>query len=218
MNPARPISVLVADDHALFRDGLRSILAADGRLRVVGEAADAASAVAAATAHRPDIVLLDVMMGVSHVQDTVRQIRAAAPASNVVILTMHEDSQLLHEVLSLGVRGYLLKTVRWAELVSSLIMVAESPDRVVISVSPSTVTRATPTMKVPLSPRELQILKLVAQAMNNAQIATRLSLTEATVKRHLHNVFKKLDAVSRIDAVNKARAGGLIGNRLTESA
>ena len=218
MIPAGPITVLLADDHALFRDGLRSILTDDPRLRVVAEAADARSAVLAAAAHLPDVVLLDVQMGESHVADTVRALRSAAPACRIVILTMYEDAQLLQELLGLGVRGYLLKTVRRVELVSAVTAVADHPEQVVLSVSSSTLTRSTPDMPVPLSPRELQILKLVAQAFNNAQIATRLSLTEATVKRHLHNVFKKLDAVSRLDAVNKARAAGLIGNRLSESA
>jgi DNA-binding NarL/FixJ family response regulator len=111
----------------------------------------------------------------------------------------------------LGIRGYLLKSVSWRELVSAIASLHADPSRVILSVSSGTVARAHRSAEVRLSTRELDVLRLTAQAMSNGQIANRLELTEATVKRHLRNIFGKLDAVSRLDAVNKARMAGLIG-------
>lgn len=201
-----PIAIVIVDDHALFRDGLREILQTQRDMVVVGEAGDSASAVALAVDRQPDIVLLDVEIPGAEVTDTVSQIRARSPRSRVLILSMHEGPQLVQALLAAGVRGYLLKSVRWQELVVAIRAVHSNGDRVVLGVSRESLAR------VPqgppsgtLSARELEVLDLVAQALSNRQIAFRLNLTEATVKRHLRNVFVKLGAVSRLDAVNKVR-------------
>jgi DNA-binding NarL/FixJ family response regulator len=206
------VDIALADDHALFRDGLRHILEANPTFRIVGEAADSDAAIALVATAAPDVLLLDVQMRGADVLATVRRIREIAPRCNIVVLTMYDDAQLLTELLMLGIRGYLLKSVSWRELVSAISSIHTDPTRVILSVSPRTVTRASTHQSIALSPRELEVLKLTAQAMSNGQIAKRLALTEATVKRHLRNIFGKLGAVSRLDAVNKARLAGLISS------
>jgi DNA-binding NarL/FixJ family response regulator len=200
------IAILLVDDHALFRDGLREILQTQRDMMVVGEAGDSAAAVALAGEKQPDIVLLDVEIPGSDVTTTVGQIRLRSPGSRVIILSMHEGPQLVQGLLAVGIRGYLLKSVRWQELVVTIRAVRADSDRVVLGVSRESLAHI---QQAPspgaLSTRELEVLGLVAQALSNSQIASRLNLTEATVKRHLRNIFVKLGAVSRLDAVNKAK-------------
>ena len=204
--------VLIVDDHMLVREGLRRILQAQDDMDVVGEAGDSAAAVAAAARERPDIVLLDVEIPGGEAAATVRKLRSASPESRVIILSMHEGPTLVQELLAAGIRGYLLKSIHWQELVLAIRTVHLDPDRVVLGVSGQSLRSAhqgTDAGATALSTREREVLGLVADALSNGQIASRLALKEATVKRHLRNVFVKLGAVSRIDAVNKATQLGL---------
>jgi len=206
INSASPIAIVIVDDHALFRDGLREILQTQHDMVVVGEAGDSSAAVALAAETMPDIVLLDVEIPGADVAETVSQIRARSPRSRILILSMHEGPQLVQALLAAGIRGYLLKSIRWQELVVAIRAVHSDSDRVVLGVSRESLARVRQGRSPgALSARELEVLDLVAQALSNSQIAARLNLTEATVKRHLRNVFVKLGAVSRLDAVNKAR-------------
>ncbi|WP_214103854.1 response regulator [Acrocarpospora catenulata] len=205
------INIVIVDDHALFREGLREILESQEDLHVVGEAGDSYAAVAVVARERPDIVLLDVEMPGEEVTDTVTRMRSASPRSQILILSMYDGPQLLRQLLAKGIRGYLLKSVHWQELVAAVRSVHNETDRVVLSVSRESLAKLeqSPTAAT-LTDREREILELAADALSNHQIATRLTLTEATIKRHLRNVFAKLGAVSRIDAVNKAMAASLI--------
>ena len=199
--------ILIVDAHLLVREGRRMLLQTQDDMEVATGVGDSPAAVAAAGRERPDVILLDVEIPGGKATDTVRKIRDASPESRVIILSMHEGPRLVQELLNAGIRGYLLKTIHWHELVLAIRAVHSDPDRVVLGVSgqslrdtsqgPAEGTRA-------LSAREREIVGLVAKALSNGQIASRLSLKEATVKRHLRNVFVKLGAVSRIDAVNKA--------------
>jgi DNA-binding NarL/FixJ family response regulator len=206
MTDEHPVAIVIVDDHALFRDGLREILMTQPDMVVVGEAGDSASAVSLAADKQPDIVLLDVEIPGDDVTATVNQIRARSPQSRVLILSMHEGPQLVQALLAAGIRGYLLKSIRWQELVVAIRAVHSDSDRVVLGVSRESLAhiKRGPSGGT-LSARELEVLDLVAHALSNSQIAARLNLTEATVKRHLRNVFVKLGAVSRLDAVNKAK-------------
>jgi DNA-binding NarL/FixJ family response regulator len=174
-------------------------------MRVVGQAEDSATTVALAAKEQPDVVLLDVEIPGGEVTTTVSQIRNCSPSSRVIILSMYEGPQLVQALVAVGIRGYLLKNVHWQELVVAIRAVCTDSDRIILGVSPQSLRyvnqESSPGM---LSTREREVLELVAQALSNSQIASRLCITEATVKRHLRNIFVKLGAVSRIDAVNKA--------------
>ncbi|MFJ3712601.1 response regulator [Streptomyces sp. NPDC090053] len=205
------IRLLLIDDHTLVRDGLREILDSYNDLVVVGGAATSGDGVEQARRHRPDIVLLDVELPGGEVTETVRRIHTVSPASRIIILSMFDEPRLLHRLVTAGVRGYLVKSVSRHELVSAIRSVHRDAERLVHAVSRETLARMRSGAYGPgLSDRELEVLELVALALSNSQVADRLAITEATVKRHLRNVFAKLGAVSRIDAVNKAVAASLI--------
>jgi DNA-binding NarL/FixJ family response regulator len=211
------VRVVLVDDHELLREGVREILAAVPDLDVVGEAGTSAEAVELVGATRPDVVLLDVKIPGEPVTATVRRIAEVSPATAVLILTISDPPDLVLELVAAGIRGYLLKSVSRHELVGVIRAARRSSDTVTLSLSRETLLRLTfddetgPAAEAPvLSERELDVVRLAAEALSNIQIATRLALTEAAVKRHLRSVFAKLGAVSRIDAVNKAVAVGLL--------
>lgn len=204
---SRLISVLLVDDHALVRDGVRGILATQADITVVGEAEDSTTAVAVAAARQPDVILLDVEIPGSEVTATVSELLTRSPKSRILVVSMHEGTHLVRTLLSAGVCGYLLKSSRWEELVAAIRAVHIDPERIVLSVSRQSLgcLRQDPAVGA-LSAREREVIELVALALSNGQVAVRLGLTEATVKRHLRRIFAKLGAVSRLDAVNKAKA------------
>ena len=211
--PGGRIGIAIVDDHALFREGLREILDAQDGLVVVGEAKDSHTALALVETARPDIVLLDIEIPGDEAPATVARIKQISPSSHVIILSMYDGPQLLRRLLTVGIRGYLLKSVHRHELVAAIRSVYDEPDRVVLAVSRESLANVQAPSSDVLSDREKEILELAAQALSNSQIASRLALTEATIKRHLRNIFVKLGAVSRIDAVNKATAASLITGR-----
>lgn len=203
------IRVVLVDDHALMREGLREILTAQQDIIVVGEAGGSSGAVAVVATVKPDVVLLDVEMPGEDVTVTVRKMKAASPSTEIIILSMYDSRHLVQSLLALGIKGYLLKSVAGEQVVAAIRSAMADKDNIVLSISAQSLSHAAEPDDV-LSDREIAVLQLAASAMSNIQIASRLSLTEATVKRHLHNIFTKLGAVSRIDAVNKAVARSLI--------
>ena len=211
---SRHTTVLLVDDHALVCEGLRAILEMQDDIHVVGQAGDSASTIALTADKRPDVVLLDVEIPGGDAATTVREILNCSPGSRVIILSMYEGPELVDALLTAGVRGYLLKNVHWQELVTAIRVVAADDDRVVLGVSRESLRSTQPRFGGDtLSAREREVLALVAEALSNRQIAARLALTEATVKRHVRNVFIKLGAVSRMDAVKKASNAALIQGR-----
>ncbi|MEV4170467.1 response regulator transcription factor [Nonomuraea sp. NPDC049709] len=203
-------TVLIVDDHALFREGLKELLESDDEIVVVGQAGDSEGAVSVTAERKPHVVLLDVEIPGDEVTTTVSRIQAASPDTEVIILSMYDGPYLVRSLLAQNIRGYLLKSVRRAELLAAVHAARTDHDRVVLAVSRESLCQAQPSNVNPLSARELQVLELVSEALSNGQVASRLDLTEATVKRHLRNIFVKLGAVSRVDAVNKAVAASLI--------
>ena len=206
--PAEPTTIVIVDDHAVVREGLRRLLTAHG-MRVVGEAGSLPAARARAARERPDIILLDIGIPDGDGGTAVRELRASSPASSVLIVSRREGPDLVRAALEAGARGYLPMNIQGQELVVAIRAVLADPERVVLAVSKASLAYGD--APEPLSGREREVLALVEQALSNRQIASRLSLTEATVKRHLRNIFVKLGAVSRIDAVNKAGHGGQDG-------
>lgn len=209
-DPSNKITVAIVDDHALFREGLREILEAAGDIGIVGEAGDSSTAVSVVVETRPDVVLLDVEIPGDEVTETVARIRCLSAETQIIILSMYDGPQLLTRLLAVGIRGYLLKSVHRHELIAAIRSVYEDPSRVVLAVSRHSLAHVEGPTPGLLSEKEQEVLQLAAQALSNGQIARRLGLAEATVKRHMRNIFVKLNAVSRIDAVNKALAASLI--------
>jgi two-component system nitrate/nitrite response regulator NarL len=203
------VRILVADDHTLLREALCDLLAAEPGFEVVAQAASGTETVRMAAAYRPDVVILDIEMPENDPPTTVRRLLERLPEVRIVVLSMDDSQYLVQELLSLGVHGFLHKSVSRETLVSTIRQREEGGRRTVtVSVSPESLRRTTATPGAGdsggLSQREVEVLTLAGQALSNRQIATQLGITEGTVKRHLRNIFEKLGAVSRIDAVNKA--------------
>jgi two-component system, NarL family, nitrate/nitrite response regulator NarL len=199
------VRILLADDHTLLREALRDLLTAEPDFHVVAEAGDGDSALSLAAQSRPDVVLLDIEMPGHRPVQTVRQLAALNPPPKVIILSMYDDPGLVRELLQIGVYGYLHKGVSRADLVLAIRGVSRNRQRLTISVPWESAAEDRPGT---LSSREQEVLSLVASALSNRQIAGRLAISEGTVKRHMRNIFAKLGAVSRLDAVNKAATAG----------
>lgn len=208
------IRILAADDHTLLRTALTELLNAEHDLQVVAEASSGRGLAELVERHQPHVLLLDVEMPDHHPRAAVRRLLERFPSLRIIILTMYDDQPLVHELLQLGARGYLHKSVSRGALLTAVRNAAREDDQITILVPRSGYTagqtQANEQEAGPVSPREREVLTCVAEAMSNRQIAVRLGITEGTVKRHLRNIFDKLDAVSRIDAVNKALAQKLI--------
>ena len=204
------IKVLLVDDHALFREGVVEIFAAEDDMLVVGEAENGAQSVALAGAEKPDVVLLDVEMPVMGAERAIGEILRVSPSSKVLILTMYDEPRLVRRLLGLGAHAYIVKNATREELVAAVHTLYRVKDRVVLSVSRGTADRLEGSERGMLSGRELEVLLLAARAMSNNRIASHLHISEGTVKRHLTNIYAKLGVSSRADAAKKALTSGLI--------
>ena len=197
------IPVAIVDDHSLFRTGLRLLLEQDPRVWVSGEGASGKEAIELATSLAPQVMLLDVEMDRTSADSTIRTIARNAPDVRVIVLTMHRDSVLRRQLLQAGAVDYLTKDVPGNELVDHIAQAARNAQ-------PRAVARyLEPRAPDVLSQRELQVLRMIGQARSNKDIAALLSIAEGTVKRHTTNIYTKLGARSRIDAVRKASRLGL---------
>jgi DNA-binding NarL/FixJ family response regulator len=218
---AEPIGILIADDHAAFRSGLRALLGSIVGLRVVGEATDGKAAVFRTTDLQPDVVLMDLNMpGLDGIEAT-RQIVAASPHVAVLVLSMYEDDEQVFAALKAGARGYLLKGADRDELRRAIHGVASGEAifgpaiaRRLMSFFASRPT-IEPTVFPDLTEREREILELVARGLNNTEITTRLVLAPKTVRNHVSNIFSKLQVADRAQAIVRAREAGLGGKRRT---
>ncbi|MQY04582.1 response regulator transcription factor [Actinomadura macrotermitis] len=207
------ISLVLVDDHALLLDGLRGMFEAQDGIEIAGTAGDSAGALELVARARPDVLLLDVSIVGAPVTETVAAVRRISPQTRIVVLSMQDDPRLVTELIALGVSGYLLKSAGWEELLAAVRMPRGHEDRLLLSVSRRSLLELGGSAAAPpgpLSKRETEILMLTAAGLSNIQIGSKLGLTEATVKRHLHNVFGKLGAASRIEAVNRAKELRLI--------
>ena len=195
------IRVLLADDHAMFRQGVREMLSTDDGIEVVGEAANGREALALALNLEPDVVLLDVEMPVMGAREAMERILRISPVPRVIIVTMHDDPMLVRELIGLGASAYLVKSATVEELHAAVHSAASGPAGNVV-IPPESLRN--PTEVDGLSGRELDVLLLVARGMSNHQIAVSLHLSEATVKRHLANIYPKMGVSSRGEAVRLA--------------
>jgi DNA-binding NarL/FixJ family response regulator len=197
------IRVIVVDDHAMVREGLSSVLAADGDIVVIGAAANGAESVILARELEPDVVVMDLSMPVMDGVEATRAVRAAVPGTAVLVLTSFSDRDRVSSALAAGATGYQLKDAEPVDLRSAVraVAVGHAPldPRVARVLLPSTPTAE------PLSAREREVLRLVAHGRANKQIAAELGITERTVKAHLGNIFRELRVTDRTSAALWAR-------------
>jgi len=220
------IRILLADDQALFREGLHTLLSLQADLEVVGEAGNGAEALQLAAAAQPDVILMDVQMPVLDGVAATRRLRAEQPACRVILLTTFDDDEYVFEGLRAGAVGYLLKDAPSARLVEAIQAAARGESFLQTSVTAKVLaefarlaapeTPAAPPatgsagLPEPLTERELEILRLVAEGASNKDIASHLFLAEGTVKNHVTSIFGKLAVSGRLHAVNRARELGLL--------
>jgi DNA-binding NarL/FixJ family response regulator len=206
--------VLIADDHGVVRGGLRLLLDRQADMEVVGEASDGAAAVAETLATRPDLAILDVAMPrLTGIQAT-REIKAHAPEVDVLILSMHDDERYLFEALKAGASGYVLKSEADHDLVDAVRAISRGESFLTNAAQRSLVREwmadgATGPAE-PLTPREQEVLKLIAEANTNREIGAILHLAEKTVESHRANILRKLGMRDRVQLVRYAIRRGLI--------
>jgi DNA-binding NarL/FixJ family response regulator len=213
------IRILIADDHPLFRDGLRALLNSVPDTEVVGEATSGKEAIAIAASLQPDIILMDINMPVVNGIEATRTIMQASPHIGILVVTMFEDDDSVFAAMRAGARGYLLKGADQSEVLRAIHAVASGE----AIFSPAIAVRlmrffatpapATPPQAFPeLTEREREILTLIAQGHNN-EIADRLVLSPKTVRNNVSNIFSKLQVADRAQAIVRARAAGLAQDR-----
>jgi DNA-binding NarL/FixJ family response regulator len=211
------VRVLIVDDQALFREGLRSLLATRAELAVVGEAGDGREALAQVATLRPDVVLLDMKMPGLDGLATIRRLRVQSPDVGIIVLTTFADDEVVFEGLRAGAAGYLLKDASGEQLLQAIVAVARGqaflqPD--VASKVLAEFSRLSPrpseSAGPELSDREREVLRLLARGASNKEIANVLRLAEGTVKNHVTNILSRLGVGDRTQAALKARDLGVV--------
>lgn len=210
------ITLLITDDHLVVRQGLRAFLETQSDLEIVGEAASGEEAIALVQEHAPDVALMDLLMpGIGGIEAT-RQIKQLSPRTQIIILTsFHEDSQILPAIQA-GALSYLLKDVKPVELIAAIRKAARGE----VVLHPFVATRLMQSLQTKpttesgsvsteLSKRELEVLRLIAEGITNAEIAERLFISEKTVKSHVSNILSKLHLADRTQAAVYAWRNGL---------
>jgi len=212
------IRVLIADDHAVVREGTRQILEQEPDLKVVAEAADGDEAVNLTGSSKPDVAIIDISMPRVDGIEATRQIKALYPQVAVLILTAYDDDQFVFSLIEAGAAGYLLKSVRGSELVDAVRAVYSGESVLHPSIARKVLNRFVPSLgkgqrqepPETLSQREMEVLHLATQGLSNQDIADKLSLSLRTVQAHLGHIFNKLGVSSRTEAVVRALKEGWI--------
>lgn len=210
------IRIFIADDHTLFRDGLRALFDSLDDIELVGEAADGEIAVSGAAESQPDVILMDIQMpGVNGIEAT-RQIVATSPHIGVIVVSMLEDDESVFAAMRAGARGYVLKGADQEQMLRTIRSVAAGEalfgagiaERLMnffANLTPSHDERSFPE----LTDREHEVLELIAQGSNNLEIAEHLVISHKTVRNHVSNIFNKLQVADRAQAIIRARDAGL---------
>jgi DNA-binding NarL/FixJ family response regulator len=214
------IRILIADDHALFREGMRALLAATPDIEVAGEAATGEETVTQAEALQPDIILMDIHMpGINGIEAT-RRVLHANPHIGVVVVSMLEDDASVFAAMRAGARGYVLKGAHHDEVLQAIRAVANGQALFgpaiaarMMSFFQGLAARSRPVLPAhafpELTDREREVLELIAQGLNNPQIAQRLVISPKTVRNHVTSIFSKLQVADRAEAIIQARDAGL---------
>lgn len=213
----KKIRVLLVDDHSLFRSGIRSLLARHEEFEVVGEAGDGLEGIKRAKSLKPDVVLLDLHMPGTSGLEALRSILEEVPETHVLMLTVSEDAEDLLETLRSGATGYLLKNIQTETLTDAIqraaagesVVSAQMTSKLVAQIrNPAAPAVASNAEK--LTPREREILALLARGASNKEIARQFDLAESTIKIHVQNILKKLNMSSRVQAAVYAVERGLV--------
>jgi DNA-binding NarL/FixJ family response regulator len=212
------IKVLIADDHAVVREGTRQILEQEPDIDVIAEAADGEEAVRLAGSSRPDVAIIDIAMpGIDGIEAT-RQIKSLYPSVAVLILSAYDDDQFVFSLLEAGAAGYLLKSIRGRELVDAVRQVHAGESVLHPAIARKVLNRFVPAVDKPsrqrpsdmLSEREIEVLRLATRGLSNQDIADELCLSLRTVQAHLGHIFNKLQVSSRTEAVVHALKQGWV--------
>jgi two-component system response regulator NreC len=211
------INILIADDHAIVRTGLRALLTSEPGLQLVGEATGGYEAIELVGKTRPDILILDLSMPDLDGIAVTRQLQSQYPDLCILILTVHEDEAMLREAIRAGASGYIVKHAAEAELIAAIntirrgdLYVDPAMLRVLLVESPKPRTEQ-PASPDPLTPRETDVLKLIVQGYTNRQVGEELGISVRTVEGHRANLLEKLGLRTRVELVRYARDRGLIG-------
>ncbi|MGD2178512.1 MAG: response regulator transcription factor [Anaerolineae bacterium] len=211
------IRIVLADDHAVVRQGIRRFLEEDEAIDVVAEASDGAEAVRLIEQHRPDVAVLDIRMPEVTGVEAARRIKGRFPKVRVLILTAYDDDPYVFALLEAGADGYVLKTASGDELVDAVRTVYRGESALSPSIASKVVRQATRGRPAgaadqvePLTPREIDVLRLVARGMTNREVGRQLGISHRTVQGHLASVYGKLAVSSRTEAVTEALKRGWI--------
>jgi DNA-binding NarL/FixJ family response regulator len=223
-----PARLLIADDHPLAREGVRAMLASEAELEVIGEAQDGGEAVNLCRCLEPDLVLMDVQMPELNGLEATQEIKVECPDAKVLILTIYEDLDYLFEAVKVGVAGYVIKDATKRELVEAIRRALGGQSsldqdlamRLLQRLGRDDDQRATPSpgmpkspepLREPLTPRELEVLRLLSHGLTNRQISQELVISAATVKVHIEHIIAKLGVSDRTEAAVRASQAGLLG-------
>lgn len=211
----KTIRVLIADDHAIVRKGLRAVIGNKHDMQVVGEARDGEEAVAQVRALKPDVILMDLVMPVKTGVDAIREIRRSDAEARIVVLTSFGDDDLVLSAIKAGARGYLLKDSLPSELIEAIRSVSRGESSIDPAVAQALVMKLGQTEEcrppsVQLTEREVEVVKLIAHGLSNEIIAQRLYIGEGTVRGYVSNILEKLHLESRTQAALYAIRAGLV--------
>lgn len=204
------IRVLIVEDQRIVREGIVALLEDEEQIEIVGEAANGREAIAMYASLRPDVVLMDLQMPEIDGPEATRQIRAADPQARVLVLTTYATDEFIFTALKAGASGYLLKDTSADQLVAAIKAVQRGETQLSPQIASRLVHGISQGRPEPLSSREIEVLRLVADGHNNAMIAEALSITPRTVKAHVQNILAKLGANNRAEAVRLALQQGII--------
>lgn len=204
----KQIKVLIADDHSLMRQGLKQILELEDNIEIIAQASNGEEAIQETQIHKPDVILLDINMPKLNGIEALRRLKSMGVQAKVIILTIHDDKEYLYETLNIGANGYVLKDADSDSLVKAINDVMDGKSYIQPSIANLLVSeirskenKSEDEMKIEaLTKREYEVLTLIAEGLNNKEIAARLFISEKTVKNHVSNIFRKIDVSDRIQA------------------
>lgn len=201
------IRILLADDHAVVREGLAAMISRRADMQVVAEAADGAHAVELARQHQPDVILMDLRMPGMGGVEAIRHIRAERPEARIIVLTTYDGDEDIYRALQAGAKAYLLKDTPRDELLDAIRAVHAGQKRLPQEVAAKLAERVT---SEPLTPRELDVLQLIVAGKSNKEIGAALNIAEGTVKIHVNGLLGKLGVSDRTQAVTEALRRGIV--------